>query len=99
MPPTIAAGLAGHPAIVCCTGMTSVTLPRLVNLHNSRHPPYIDQIQGAYDKRTLLSSQKMENTVVFAVKGRRLRTEDESIEELVRKFRADTVLVPSLIQF
>jgi hypothetical protein len=41
----------------------------------------------------------MENTVVFAVKGRRLRTEDESIEELVRKFRADTVLVPSLIQF
>jgi hypothetical protein len=39
-----------------------------------------------------------ENKIVFAVKGKRLRIEEEPIDELVKRFRADYMLIPSLVQ-
>jgi spermidine synthase len=72
----------------------------VVNLCNFRHQQYIDKIRGVFDNRVLIvGPEDGENTVAFAVKGRRLRIEDEPIDQLVTKFRADSVLVPSLIQF
>jgi len=55
----------------------------IVNLCNSRHQQYIDKIRGVFDNRVLIvAPEEGENTVVFAVKGRRLRIEDEPIDQL-----------------
>lgn len=69
----------------------------VVNLCSPGHQQSIDKIRTAFDDRALIVvPEDGENTVVFAVKGRRFWIEDEPIGELVKRFRADCVLTPSL---
>jgi spermidine synthase len=69
----------------------------VVNLCSPGHQQSIDKIRTAFDDRVLIVvPEDGENTVVFAVKGRRFWIEDEPIGELVKRFQADSVLIPSL---
>lgn len=71
----------------------------VVNLCGPGTQQSIDRIRRAFDDRILITvPEDGENKVVFALKGRRLWIEDEPIDELVRRFRADCVLIPSLAQ-
>jgi len=69
----------------------------VVNLCSPEHQLSIDKIRRTFDDRVLIVVPKDgENKILFAVKGRRRWIEDEPIDELVKIFRADSVLVPSL---
>jgi len=71
----------------------------VVNLCSHGDQQSIDQIRRAFDDRVFVAVPEYgENKVVFAVKGRRLQIEDESVDELMKSFRADYVLIPSLLQ-
>jgi spermidine synthase len=67
----------------------------VVNLCSSVFQQPIDRIRRTFDDRVLIvTPQDGENKVVFAVKGRRLWIEDEGIDDLAKRFRADNVLIP-----
>jgi spermidine synthase len=69
----------------------------VVNLCSPGHRQSIDRIRRAFDDRVHIAvPEDGENKVVFAVKGRHLWIEDEPIDKLAKRFRADSVLIPSL---
>jgi spermidine synthase len=71
----------------------------VVNLCNPGSQQSIDRIRRSFDTRVLIVvPEDGENKIVFAVKGKRLRIEEEPIDELVKRFRADYMLIPSLVQ-
>lgn len=72
----------------------------VVNLCNSGFQEQsVYRIRRIFDDRVLIViPEGGENRLVFAVKGKRLPIEDEHADELLKKFRADSVLAPSLIQ-
>jgi spermidine synthase len=71
----------------------------VVNLCDNEYQQPVDRIRRTFDDRVLVAiPEGGENRVAFAVKGKRLPIEDEPADELVKKFRADSVLIPTLIQ-
>jgi spermidine synthase len=69
----------------------------VVNLCGPGHRQLIDRIRRAFDDRVhIVIPEDGENKVVFAVKGRHHWIEDEPIDKLAKRFRADSVLIPSL---
>jgi spermidine synthase len=71
----------------------------VVNLCSPGHQQSIDRVRRAFDNRVLIVvPEDGENKVVFAMKGRRLWIEDEPVDELVKRFRADDAFIPSSLQ-
>jgi spermidine synthase len=71
----------------------------VVNLCDNEYQQPVDRIRRTFDDRVLVAiPEGGENRVAFAVKGKRLPIEEEPADELVKKFRADSVLIPTLIQ-
>jgi spermidine synthase len=71
----------------------------VVNLCDTDDQPAVDRIKSAFDDRVLIAvPEDGENKIVFAIKGRRLRIEDEPTGELVKRLQAADQLDNSLAQ-
>jgi spermidine synthase len=67
----------------------------VANLCDNEYQQPVDRIRRIFDHRVLIAiPEGGENRVAFAVKGKRLLIEDQPAEELVKEFRADSVLIP-----
>jgi spermidine synthase len=71
----------------------------VVNLCDPGDQESVAHIQGTFGERLLsVTPEDGENKIVFAVKGRRCWVEDSRADELAKRFEADYVLIPSVVQ-
>jgi spermidine synthase len=71
----------------------------VVNLCDNEYQQPVERIRRIFGDRLLVAiPEGGENRVVFAMKGKRLPVEDQPARELGKKLRADSVLIPTMMQ-